>query len=239
MLLFRNHIGRLVLENIGSFFLTMFSIALSWSAIALLNPPENNEPPQISHKKTSLGLLLLALICAISVNFPTLFFVILGVGCGFIYYFPPLRLKQILIFSKLLISLPFLLVIILGWLFAGGEILNFPHTFSLYFLVFYGGCLNFIDIKNLGKKETDVKTLPGIFGEKKSKTAIASFFLVAYLITPWLFLENLLFIPALFFAAVQLYLIYRKNYQEKYIILAHLVSLLSLIIWLNSFRGSV
>ncbi|MBL7130245.1 MAG: UbiA prenyltransferase family protein [Candidatus Omnitrophica bacterium] len=235
MLLFRSNIGRFILENAGCFLLSLISITLGWAVATIFNNLETQQIPQAIHKTIALGIFSLALLCAISVNFTTLFFVLLGIGVSFVYCLPPLKLKRMPIFSKIFVSFGLLLAVILGWLFAGGEILEFPHIFSLYFLVFWSGCLNLIDLNAVQKNH--LKTLPAIFGEKRSKLFISFVFLISYLLIPWLFLEKLLLLPALIFGLTQFYLINRKNYQERYILLTSLLGLIALTIWLNSFRS--
>jgi 4-hydroxybenzoate polyprenyltransferase len=237
MLLIKGHIGRFILENAGSLLLSVISIALIWCLANIISNLTAQEAASATDKNFALGVFLVAAVCAISVNFPTLYFILLGAGASILYLAPPLKLKRFLLFSKLIISFSLFLLAVLGYLFAGGEILEFPHIFTLYFLVFFTACLNFADLKDYSvDKKAGIKTLPVILGEKMAKFVVGSFWFISYLLIPWLFLAKILFIPSLCLGALQFYLINRKNYQEQYVFLAHLAGLIGLLVWLNSFQ---
>jgi hypothetical protein len=230
MLLYRNHIERLILENASSFLLTIISIGLIWR-MAVVCPRS---------PAASGWLFLLACVSALSVNFATFYFTLLGAGAVFLYYNPPLKLKRIPFFSKIIVSFEMFLLAMLGWLFAGGEILKFPHIFTLYFLVFFTGCINILGLKAPDADKTEgIKTLPVIFGERTSRLLIGSFFLVSFLLIPLLFLEKTLFLPSAAFGLLEFYLIVRKDIHENLILLVYFTGLVSLLTWLNSFRNFI
>jgi len=243
ILLFKNHIGKFLLENAAAFLLSLASITLVWWLANILGNLENEEKtelaagqkiPPAGYRKIAMGIFSLACLCAIAVNFATFYFILLGAAISVIYCVRPLKLKRFPVFSKVLISSNLLLAVILGWLFGGGEILEFPHIFSLYFLIFFTVCLNFVDIKDYANDlASGLKTLPVIWGEKLSKLFIGLFFLISYFLIPWLFLEKILFFPSLCLGILQFYLINRKKYQEKYVFLVLLISLIGLLVWLN------
>jgi len=233
ILLFRPHIGRFLLENIGSFILSVVSVSLVW-VFANAASYINNEPQNKKHRIAALGVFLLALLCALAVNFTTLYFMLLSSSLCAAYLFAPFKLKRFALFSKMIISLCLLLLVILGWLFAGGEIFDFPQIFSLYILLFMPICLNVMDIKDCSSdKNAGIKTLPAELGEKKAKLLIGLVFLATYLAIPWLFLNKLLFLPSLLFGLMQAYLINHKKFRQEFVFLTHLISLSLLLVWLN------
>jgi len=129
-----------------------------------------------------LIFLGLALFYAGVVNFPTFFIISLFIGNYFLYSAPPLRIKRIPFFSKLLISLNSLILIILGFFIITGSIINFPWEITIVFLIGATAVANFIDIKDYeGDKKVGVKTLPVILGIRKAKFLISLFFILTYL----------------------------------------------------------
>lgn len=235
MLLFRAHIGRFILENMGSFLLSVAAISLVWAQANVLS--RLNSPEESLHKKVILGIFSMAVLCAMAVNFTTLLFILLGSSFCVVYLLAPFRLKQFPLISKLLVSFSLIILVMLGWLFAGGEILDFPQVFSMYILVFFSISLNFVDIKDYAlDKASGFKTIPVEMGEKQAKFIIGIAFLVSYLSIPWLFLDRMLFIPALLLGLVQFYLINRKNFREQLVFATYLASLICLLGRLNFFR---
>jgi hypothetical protein len=237
MLLFKAHIGRLILENIGSFILSVISILLVWALANIISELNSQEPLNSKHSKVAIGVFLAATASAISINFTTLYFILLAISASIIYLLPPIKLKRFPLISKILISFNLFLLVLLGWLFAGGEILEFPNIFTIFFLVFFTLCMNFMDIKDyITDKKTGLRTLPVEFGEKRAKFLIGFTVLITYIAAPWLFLEKMLLLPALILGLLQFYLINRKNYKETYVFLVYLLSLVAILLWLNFFR---
>ena len=240
ILLARAHIGRFILVNIGSFLLTIISFSLIWATANIISSWKETSLLTSSEGKTAIVLFLTACICALSVNFTTLYFVLVLMSACITYLLAPMSLKRFPFLSKLLISFSLLLLVILGWLFAGGEILGFPQIFSLYFLVFITLCLNFVDLKDYSfDKETGLITLPVELGEERARFLIGFSFVISYIATPWLFLEKMMFFPAAILGLAQFYLINRKKYKEEHVFLTHILSLIALLIWLNFFRVPV
>jgi len=173
----------------------------------------------------------------LAVNFTTFFFIALGCGASLLYLTEPFRLKRFGLLSKAVISFCLLLLVILGWLFAGGEISAFPQSISLYLLVFFTIGLNFVDLKDCAAdRDAGIKTVPVELGEKRARFVIGFTFLVAYLVMPFLLLDKLLLVPALLFGLMQFYTINHKNYQEKFVFMTYLISLICLLVWLNFFK---
>jgi len=236
ILLFRARLNGFIFNNIGLFFLSSLVIMLALTAITLFKRSRDGLTPCKTSLKISSIALLLAILCAASINITTLFFLLVAIACAFIYYLPPLKLMRIPFFSKVFLALMILLIIMLGWLFAGGELSQFPQIFSLYILIFFTGCLNITEINKKQDAAKDAFPLLEMFGEKRYKLFIGCLFFLSYLLIPLVLVAKILLIPSILFAALFLFFIVRKNYQEHPIILTYTVSLAGILIWLNYFR---
>lgn len=235
ILLFKAHIGRFILENLGSFLLSVIAISLVWALANIMSLFGSHD--EVMHKKAAVGIVLLAALCATAVNFTTLLFILLGSSCCVLYLLAPFRLKKFPLLSKILLAFSQIILVMLGWLFAGGEIFDFPQVFTMYILIFFSICLNFVDIKDISQdRVADLRTMPVELGEKQAKFVIGVAFLVSYLSIPWLFLNKILFIPALLLGLVQFYFINRKAFREELVFATYLASLVCLLGWLNFFR---
>lgn len=243
-----NPLINLLKQSLSEFLLTVFSTFLCWIIAIISNNIEDlhidritnaNRPltsgaiPRHDYYRIAAVFSCLAFAMALAVNFTTFFFALLLIGNSLLYSLPPLRLKRVPIFSKVFISFNSLLVVMLGYIFAGRELLDFPGIFNWYFLIFITLSLNFIDLKDYaGDKEAGVRTLPVIFGLRKAKLIIGLFFLVSYIAIGGVFIDQRLIMPALSVGAVQFLLINRENYREKAVLATHLISLAGLFLYL-------
>lgn len=123
---------KVILENAGCFLLTAISLTLALIFTGALRGGLINTP---SHLKISLFCLALAGLAAALVNITTFYFLLLIAGNSVFCYLAPFQLKNIPALYNIVISFNLLLVIMLGWLFAGGEILEFPHILIIYFII--------------------------------------------------------------------------------------------------------
>ena len=164
---------------------------------------------------------------------------------------PPLRLKRVPYFSKLAILFNSMALIFLGFTtFNAGDLnslLHFIYTGRSNFLVLLGMsptssfkilaalllsvlllAMNFIDLKDYeGDKRGGIKTLPVLLGLPLSKFLIGGAFLFLYTIAGVLIGGPVFFI-AVVLGLLQFYFINRKKYQEKYVFVMYLPSLLAL-----------
>jgi len=179
--------------------------------------------------------LILSLFGAFIVSYLGFFFIFLFIGNYFIYSMPPIRLKRIPIFSKLTISLNSLFLTLLGFsLFLESSdvihLTSFPTEYIIFFLLFTLAA-NFIDIKDYeGDKKEGIKTLPVLLGLETSKKLIAFLFILPFLFTG--FLNPDLMIICILLSIVNLLLITDKNYNEKYLFLIMLFSIIAYILTL-------
>lgn len=189
--------------------------------------------PSTHYKKIALIFFLLALAYALIAGSIILFLIMLFIGNYFFYSMPPLRLKRIIFFSKLLISLNSLILVILGYFFVT-KTFDLPVNIVFFFLVFLTASINFIDIKDYkGDKKAGIKTLPVILGLKKSKTIIGFSFLISYSMVYFL-LEDIQLLPFLIlFGIIQFFLVARKNCKERPVFLVYIISLILIIIYIS------
>lgn len=245
-----NGFFNILADNSSCFILTVIAFILSWLGATMLNDVEDYEIDVISNKdrlltknvftKTQLQIISLwlftaACIFASAVNFTTLFFTVLLITNSCIYSLPPLRLRIIPVFSKALIALNSLLLAILGWLFAGNDILQFPNPVIWYFLIFVTLAANLIDLKDYeGDKQAGLKTLPVILGAKKTKLLNGLFILAAYSALGLVLLDKRIMIAGAGLGLLQLFLITRRDFKEKPLLLINFCGMLALLCYLNS-----
>lgn len=232
-------------------FFIIIAIIFAWLFAVITNNLADYNIDKISNRKRPLisktipkehyrilGAIffLLAVIFSAAVNFKILFLIILFIGNYFLYSMPPLRLKKIPFFSKLLISLNSLVIVMVGYIFKTGNLESFPGNIILFFLIFLTAAMNFIDIKDYkGDKKAGIKTLPVIFGLRKSKIIIGFFFLISYIAVLFI-IKDAFLLPFLFLLGlVQFFLINRKDYKERHIFVVYFLTIFLLIIYLTKF----
>ncbi|MBI4981635.1 MAG: hypothetical protein HZC15_00575 [Candidatus Omnitrophica bacterium] len=215
MAIYQARVEKMIFADLGGFILILITIYLGFTIYTLL------KSPQATNRQTSLFILFfLAILASTAVNFTTVFFLTLSVGSFFIYFCLPLKLSRVYFISKALVSFNLILLIMLGWLFSGGEILNFPHIFSFYILIFFTGCLNIQEIES----------------KPKIRFIISSFFLIAYCLLGFLFLEPRLIIPCSAVGIIQFFLVHQNPPKFKNISSLYLLTLAAIFIWLNFLR---
>ncbi len=201
-------------------------------------PTVANTIPIKEYKMLSGVFLMLAIIYSLAASYMSLFLILLLIGSYFLYSVPPLRLKRITFFSKILISLNAITVMMLGYsLNSINYSIFLPSKIIFFSLIFLTASINFIDIKDYkGDKKAGIKTLPVILGLEKSKKVIGLFFLISYLAFYFLLKDNFLLPFLILFGIIEFLLINRKKYNEKPVFLVYLLSVISLIIYLLFFN---
>jgi geranylgeranylglycerol-phosphate geranylgeranyltransferase len=181
--------------------------------------------PENDYKKIAYVALFLAMTCSLAAGYLTCFLVFCLIGNYFLYSIPPLRLKRIPFFSKGIISLNCIAMMLAGYTFAGKELRTFPVNIILFVLIFFTACINFIDIKDYeGDKAEGIKTLPVLLGLKWSKLAIGFFFIIAYALFPYLIGPRSVFPVSILFGVAIFFAINVKQYKERTIFLLYLLS---------------
>jgi 4-hydroxybenzoate polyprenyltransferase len=192
--------------------------------------------PLKEYKQLSWIFFLFTLVYAAAINFETLFLILVFTGNYFIYSMPPLRIKRIPFFSKVIISLNSLVLVMAGYLFVAPQ-LDIPVYIVVYFLVCLTAVANFIDIKDYkGDKKMGIKTLPTLLGLKKSKIVIGSFFLGAYPLVYCMVGDVLLLVPSLLLGVIQFFLVTKKEYREEFVFMVYVYSVVMLLVYLSIFQ---
>ena len=245
--------GHFVLSanNFFHFLLIPVSIIFACLAAILVNNVEDYEIDKISNKERPLAaglidfdsykklifpFLAAAFLYSAAVSSKALFIILLCILNYLLYSVSPIRLKRIPVLSKIVISFNSLFVIMLGFIVVNGSLMRFPQVLYPVILIGFTLAANFIDIKDYeGDKKVGLKTLPTIFGLKKSKLIIGSFFVIAYLLMYFL-LDEIAALPALIvLGALQFCLVNRENYDERPIFVVHLLSISMLIFYVFMF----
>jgi len=202
-------------------------------------PSVTESIPQDIYERTGYILLSLSMIYSLAVGYLTMFLMACFVGNYFLYSMPPLRLKRVPVFSKALIALNCLIMMLVGYNFAGKQIPLFPPALAAFVLVLFTVCINFIDIKDyVGDKAEGIKTLPVLMGLERSKLLIGAFFLAGYAVTPFFLKLPGLYFPSILCGVAICYLIMRKNYREWPVFSVYLASGVYLLVYL-AFKNNV
>lgn len=178
------------------------------------------------------GLCLgLAAISAYAVH-PVPMLLILGFAANYtVYSVRPLRLKRIPVLSKLTISGNSLLLVVLGFMFAGHSPYEVPGAYVAFFLILATLAMNFIDLKDwLGDCQCGIKTLPVLFGMKRAQRVVAAFWLAAHLAFAMMVPTRWLAVAVCLAGVVQAVLLCRKKYSERPVFAVYLITLLLVIV---------
>jgi 4-hydroxybenzoate polyprenyltransferase len=175
---------------------------------------------------TALGI---SLVVAVAAGTGPLVGVV-GASLGYyLYSCRPFRLKRIPFLSKFIIGCNSMLVALGGFILRDDLPLSFFIPAGIFILLPLSLAANFIDLKDTeGDRATGISTLPVMFGERKARNMIAAFTLASYA-TSCLFIGRwYLYAAVAVVAAVHLWLLYRKPYNEKPIFLVYVGGLLAL-----------
>lgn len=186
----------------------------------------------------AIGIIaaFLALGCAMVISWYSLVIIATIMITYSLYSLPPLRLKRIPVFSKMVISINSLAVIYLGYLLALDNVKQFPIILLPIFLIGFTLSINFIDLKDVdGDTAGNIKTIPVLLGSKNAALIIGSAFFLTYL-SFYFLVKNKLILPFLFLGGLlQFICVNKKNYSERLVFLIYLASMISLIFWLRIF----
>jgi 4-hydroxybenzoate polyprenyltransferase len=165
---------------------------------------------------TIIGLLLI--LGAAMINYEFFFIVLAILSIGFIYSFPPFRIKRLIFISHLSIAACVGLAYLLGLFlvkrytsFAGIELNIFINLMILFFLASH-----LKDIKDFeGDKKAKILTFPTIFGLNLSKKVISALVFFSIILSLFLFRLSSLFPIGICFGLLEIYLINKQEYDEK------------------------
>lgn len=230
---------------IALFFAWLFSVFVNNISDLKIDAITNRERPLVAgsvpekkYKVLALLFLLLAVVYSLGGGAKSLIFTVIFMGNYFLYSMPPLRLKKIPMVSKLPISVNSLLLVVLGYSLVASSF-TIPFIITVFFLTLFTLACNFIDLKDYeGDKKEEVKTLPVLFGLKRAKILIGTFFALA-VFSGYFIVGNIISlsqIGVLVLSAalavigfIQFYLINRKEYDERPVFVLYLVTILTLL----------
>lgn len=231
-------IPMLFFSLIGTFFAALFTIIFNNIADYPIDLISNPNRPLIektidikTYQVLGYSSLFISSYYALLGGLKSFFLIFFVVSVYYIYSIPPLRLKRLPIFSKLVISLSSLAFVILGYLIVKKDLEGFPTTAYYIFLIGITLCANVIDIKDqIGDAVDGLKTLPIIIGLKNSKRIIGISFIITYV--SFYFLIPNIILTFLFFVlgALQYYLINKNIYDEQKILIVNMITILILIV---------
>jgi 4-hydroxybenzoate polyprenyltransferase len=194
-------------------------------------PLITKEIDEKSYLRLSIILLIMSLAYAAIVSLSTVLVIVIIIINYWIYSMKPLRLKRFLIVSKLVISGNSLALVLLGYHIIERSLSGFPLNVVIWIIVFFTLAINFIDIKDYeGDKKEGIKTLPVAIGLKNSKRLIGVFFIIAYLSVYLIIREIYLVFLFLIMGILQYYLINKKDYDERYVFIVYLASVILFIL---------
>lgn len=218
----------------GILFAALFSIVTNNIADYSIDEISNPTRPLIAkkipmelYKKIGMAAFFLACLYGAAAGFKILFIITMVMGTYFIYSMPPIRFKRIPIFSKLIISINSLAIVLAGYLLIKDVPADFPKLLIPIFLIGFTLAANFVDIKDLkGDQIANIRTLPGLIGIKATQYIVSLGFVSIYF-SFYYILPNIYILYFLLTGAVaQIYIIFQKTCDERYIFGVYLIYLI-------------
>jgi len=183
-----------------------------------------------------IAAALLALVYAIAINLNALLIISTIMVTYSLYSLPPLRFKRIPVVSKLVISGNSLVIILLGYLLQHHNLQQFPLILVPLFLIGFTLSINFIDLKDFhGDSAAGIKTIPVLIGTRNAALVIGVAFFLTYL-SFYFFIKTMACLPFLLCLGIlQFFCINKKNYDERWVFLIYISSMVGLVLWLEWF----
>lgn len=192
--------------------------------------------PQGHYLKVKNISFIMAVVYSSAVSFSAMYFILLFIGIYYIYSSWPFRLKRIFLFSKFLIALNSLVMVLFGINMVSGKN-SIPLGLTCFILVGFTLVINFIDIKDSeGDKASNILTLPNLIGVVKAKKLIGLFFILLYPLS-LMIINYRFFVPywMYIFSGVAGALTYifmtKEQYDERYIFLSYLSAIIFLCLY--------
>jgi len=218
------------------YYAALFSIIIN--NIADINSDSVNSPerPLIAgnvslplYSSLSWIFLLISLIFSMYSGYRAFISIFSVISLYNLYSIKPFRIKRLFLISKLTISLNSLILLWLGFKFFDQKAI-FPVHFGILFFISISIAANFIDLKdNKGDKIDRISTISTLLGEKISKLFVGISFIIAYPLTFSYFHNSFITISGIIFSIIEFFLINRKQYNEKPVLILYLISMIFLI----------
>ena len=163
--------------------------------------------------------MVVSYITAFVAGYGFFVFLLLRGFVGYLYAYPPFRLKRFLFLATFGRALAFLFTVYAGFLLiSSNTIFDFPARFALFALVAFTLGTTVKDIRDYqGDKAEGIHTIPAIFGPEKGKKIIGTLVFIAFVSAPLFFLDyfSTLILPALSAGILSFWLINRRKHTSK------------------------
>lgn len=211
------------------------AIFSAWYFSVLVNDEEDLETDKITNQNRPLPLgifsikeyrqyriifLFFSLFIPYLIDWKIFFLFLIYHSLTFLYSCYPFRLKRFLGVASFISALASSLFVLIGYfLFSGTEVLNFfPWKIITFLFLSYFLTIPLKDLKDLkGDSLMKVWTLPVLVGEKRARLILASLFLFSYLISVYVFREEKLFLPAIFFGSVTFWVVVNQKIKPQFL----------------------
>ncbi len=238
-------LSKLIVLFFSFVFAVVYAIVVNNIEDIEIDKVSNKERPLVKgvieinkYKEIGTSSFIISAFSSLFCGFYNFYFLMLFSLAYYVYSTNPIKLKRVPILSKMLIGFISFSVSLWGFLFFSTDgvdaISRYPYEYALFFIVSVGLMANFIDLKDVeGDKKTNIKTLPVILGLKKSKRIISLFFILGFTHISFLVNKPIVFYLLPISLIPVLYFLNKTNYQEKYVFIFYILSLLgmSIIIW--------
>jgi len=158
-------------------------------------------------------------LTAFVVGYGFFVFLLLRGFVGYLYAYPPFRLKRFPVLATFSRALAFLFTIYAGFLLiADNTIFDFPGRFALFSLFAFTLGTTVKDIRDYqGDKAEKIYTIPAVFGLERGKKIIGLLAFIAFILAPLFFFDyfNILILPSLLAGILSFWLINRKYHTSK------------------------
>lgn len=215
----------------------IFTLAVSSILAVFINDAEDIKIDEISNSQRPLAkkdctlkewheirfiLIILTVFGIATLNRAAGFFLLLVQAVYYLYSSHPLRLKKHFISSSFVMGFATVAATMSGFFLVSADqrLVAFPIKAIFIIGLVQALLSNMKDIKDYkGDKIEDIKTLPVVFGLKKSKIIIGLLYVTVFLTLPFFLSIDSMYLFSFILSIFVFYLFTKKHYQEKYIFL--------------------
>jgi len=219
----RHHIILYIEQNLLSFLLSLAAIAGTW---LIYNLPEQTAAPA---RNTIFVVAGLSALTAVLINFPCLYILVTALALTAVCRLTPWAIGRIGVIKAIISAAMAYLGLLTGCHFGGSNILRAPAIFHIYFIILPGLFLNFTALSQDGEKQN----ITALLGEMPAKVFCAITLFTAFVLAPFVFLDNRLFFIAIPAGAAGVFLCLKRKAQTTQIFYLLIASLIVLILWLS------
>ncbi len=211
----------------------LISIFCAWFYSVFINDIEDKKIDEITNKERPLikkifseneyldiALIPMGMSLLTSIIVGPKFFLIMCVYLliTWIYSCKPMRLKRFVIISSIVSSAASLLFLFMGFIVIsnGQSLENFPWKIALFLFVVYTLLIPMKDLKDIeGDKKNSVTTIPTLLGEENARFFFGATIFISYLMSIIVLNEKNLWPVAIFFGAINYWILNNKKIKIK------------------------